>query len=102
MDTLPLKKVWDEQDTSFYSADTQCFSASGYKAYWEAVNKTVRYFDSIVLKKREYQGKNPRKPRNSDDVKGPSSDRFRWQNAKLNRSFPVTYKKLKTPPAKCR
>ena len=50
--TLELKKVWDPKDKGLY-LDSQRFSVDGYKAYWEAIDKTVRYFDSIVLKRNE-------------------------------------------------
>ena len=51
MTTLMLKKVWDESNPDLYIPDHSCFSASGYTAYWEAVDRTVRYFDSVLLKK---------------------------------------------------
>ena len=38
--TLALKKVWCEQDDNLY-LDSQHFSAAGYRAYWEAVDKTA-------------------------------------------------------------
>ena len=49
--TLALKKVWDPKDPALYSTEYHRFTSEGYKSYLEAVGKTVRYFDSVVLKK---------------------------------------------------
>ena len=48
---LSLKKVWNPQDPELFSEGH--YTASGYQAYWEAIDKTTRYFDSIVLKKAD-------------------------------------------------
>ena len=50
--SLMLKKVWDPQNLNLYNGDTQCFSVQGYTDYWEAVDRTIRYFDLVVLKKQ--------------------------------------------------
>ena len=76
--SLHLKHVWDPKNGSFYLSDSQRFTSDGYAAYWEAVDRTVRYFDSVLLKKRD----GPRKKKSS----GPDQkDRFKWQNPKFNR-----------------
>ena len=41
--TLALKKVWDPKDENLY-LKTQRFTSEGLRAYWEAVDKTIRYF----------------------------------------------------------
>ena len=54
--TLQLKKVWDSDDDSLFISENQCFTSIGYigyRRYWEAVDKTIRYFDSTMLKKHE-------------------------------------------------
>ena len=50
---LHLEKVWDAKNMNFYLSVSQCFTAEGYSAYWEGVDRTVCYFDSILLKKQE-------------------------------------------------
>ena len=86
--SLVLKKVWDPQDMNLYSTDLSRFTNEGFRAYWEAVDKTIRYFDSVilqkaVLKKCEF-GKNPR-----NVVQKEQDQRFRWQNLSFNRNYDV-------------
>ena len=73
--TLALKKIWDPQDTALYLSSGR-FSSEGYKLYWEAVDKTVRYFDSIVLKKCK---KRKAQRQNAPHTFG-QKDQFRWKN----------------------
>ena len=54
MFTLALKKGWDSEDTTLF---VDRFTSSGLKSYWEAVDKTIRYFDSVVLKKNDKKQK---------------------------------------------
>ena len=49
--TLQLKKVWDPHNHSLYNKEEDKYSVEGIKMYWEAVDKTVRYTDTILLKK---------------------------------------------------
>ena len=77
--TLALKKGWDDIDDNLFSKDTQRFSVAGYRAYWEAVDKTILYLDSVILKKNDNR-KNQK--RNNLDIS--QKDRFRWQNPNLN------------------
>ena len=51
--SLYLKKVWNSTNTNLYVKECQRFTSDGYYTYWEAVDKMVRYCDSIVLKKSE-------------------------------------------------
>ena len=83
--TLALKKVWDEKDKNLFMSR---FTAEGYKYYWEAVDKTIRYFDSVILKKNDKWkkqkmggGNNTRGMSNSI---GSQKDKFRWQNPNLH------------------
>ena len=111
---LPFKKVWNPQDDDLFLQYSYRFTASGLKAYWEAIDRTVRYFDSIVLKKqfKKKQGNghanfNQQRIHSVGSQKGfigqkdqkSLSERFRWQNPDYNRSFksPVVFKKLPMP-----
>ena len=53
MSSLYLKKVWDPTDQSLFFQSNHKFSTAGYAAYWEAVDRTIGYCDSIVLKKTD-------------------------------------------------
>ena len=93
--TLPLKKVWDAKDNNLFLKDSQCFTTDGYLAYWEAIDRTVRYFDSIFLKKCM-------KTKLAVDQKGQKDqkDRFRWQNPKFNIDGKMqTFRALPKPPS---
>ena len=50
--TLKLKKSWDEHDNELYLMDSRHFTTRGLISYWESVDHTIRYFDSILLKKQ--------------------------------------------------
>ena len=91
--TLELKKVRNPDDENLYS---ERFTNEGYLAYWEAVDKTIRYFDSVILKKNEKKIAKSSDRKNMDGQK----DRFRWQNPYLNKdpSGDFGYKKLPPPP----
>ena len=49
---LQLKKIWDEKDTKLFVKENKRFTADGMKKYWEAVDKTVKYADTIGLQKQ--------------------------------------------------
>ena len=84
-----VKHVWDPKNLNLYLKDNQRFTAEGYTAYWEAVDRTVRYFDSVLPKKQK-KGKNLKK--NMD------TDRFKWQNPKFNViDLPVKFCTLSKP-----
>ena len=49
--SLGLKKVWDPEDNSLYLYKESRFTAAGLNAYWEAVDRTVCYADTTLVKK---------------------------------------------------
>ena len=49
--SLQLKKVWDSHNHSLFNKVENKYSIEGIKTYWEAVDKTIRYADTILLKK---------------------------------------------------
>ena len=93
--SLELKKVWNYSDTNLYIKESRRFTSAGYMAYWEAIDRTVKYCDTILAKKVW-----PVK-------KAVHKDRFRWakkqhstvhpnhKNAAYNR---IIRRKLPTPP----
>ena len=93
--TLFLKQVWDPKNSCLFLGQSQRFTAEGYRCYWEAVDRTVRYFNSVVLKKQLDLKKSKKAfnnyimPRSAtSDQKGhrDQKDRFRWQNPMYNRN----------------
>ena len=92
--TLPLKKVWDHKDISLFLS-SQRFTPEGYKTYWEAVDRTVRYFDSVILKKLD-----KKKPKN---LVG-QNDQFKWRRCSSTHTqgevMIQDYHKLLPPPSR--
>ena len=105
--SLMLKKVWDPANGNLFLEHSQRFTAEGYQSYWEAVDRTVRYFDSIILKKSEKRKAQKMGPRfqqhQSTMCTGNQKDRFRWKNPNLNRSLEThqVFNKLPPPPPHC-
>ena len=91
--SLELKKVWNERDDGLYIKEQQRYTTDGLKSYWEAVDKTVRYCDSVILKRKMTTKKF--KPNLGQN------DQFRWHNP-MSRNFPLEnyqeFRKLPTPP----
>ena len=48
---LGLKKIWDPENGSLFLQRENRFTADGFQCYWEAVDKTVRFADTIHFKK---------------------------------------------------
>ena len=58
---VPLKKIWDHEDPSLYNKIDNKLTVQGYLSYWNAVNKTVKYVDTLLLKKATMKAKNKEK-----------------------------------------
>ena len=48
---LQLKKTWMEDDSHLFNAEDKKFTDIGYKSYWNAVDKTVKFAHTLLLKK---------------------------------------------------
>ena len=48
---LQLKKVWKRNDSTLYVSEARRFTTCGYAVYWEAIDKTVKFCDTILIKK---------------------------------------------------
>ena len=57
MYALMLKKIWNPNDDSLYAADFRRFTNDGYRAYWTAIDATIKFADTILLKKKNVNGK---------------------------------------------
>ena len=97
--SLPLKKAWNAQDSELFLQDRNRFTAVGYRTYWEAVDHTVCYFDSVLLKKQLKNSKS-RSKSTSGVSDGDQKDRFRWQNPSYNTDFGPkrVFRQLPLPP----
>ena len=51
VEILQLKKVWDPENSSLFLGREGRFTPEGLRFYWEAVDKAVRYADTIYFKK---------------------------------------------------
>ena len=78
--SLMLKKVWDPNDKNLYMADRKRYTVAGFRSYWEAVDKTIRYCDAVLLKKQEKK----KFQKGAASISGGQKDQFRWQNPTLN------------------
>ena len=50
---LKLKKGWNPDDSTLYVREARCYTYEGLSTYWQAVDKTVKFCDTILLKKFE-------------------------------------------------
>ena len=75
-----LKKVWDPQDRSLYNRDERCFTSDGLIAYWQAVDKTVKYFDTLLLKKKLKKLNGNMQP-NKDSARNDQFERYHWDKS---------------------
>ena len=48
---LTLKKIWNSTDGSYYSRPAKRLTVFGYKKFWEAVDCTIQYADTTIMKK---------------------------------------------------
>ena len=77
MHTLRLKKGWDPHDGNAYLRDNGRYTAQGLVAYWEAVDNTIRFADTILFRR-------PKNPKNGNNhwtmLKNnqASCDRYTW------------------------
>ena len=79
--SLMLKKAWDAHNPDLFLEHSQRFTAEGFSKYWKAVDHTARYFNSVVLlKKQDSNGKKPCK-----FFHNKKQDQFKWQNLRYNR-----------------
>ena len=90
---LELKKVWEPKDPSLIEKER--FTSIGYKKYWEAVDRTVRYCDAVVLKK---------KPKKFNKNGNCQKDKYKWHNPKIVGDVKKfqDFRRLPSPPPKQR
>ena len=87
--SLQLKKVWDPHSHSLFNKEGNKFTIEGIKAYWEAVDKTIRFLDTILLK-RPVKPKTPKRQENKGESQEVDRDRAR-PSMSSNRTFNDNY-----------
>ena len=60
---LELKKVWNSKDEALYSKEQQRFSVEGMCTYWLAMDRTLKFCDSTIMRR---VAKFELKPHNKD------------------------------------
>ena len=50
--TLQLKQIWDQWDNNLFASHNHCFTESGFYTFWEAVDRTIRFCDSTIERRR--------------------------------------------------
>ena len=79
---LHLKKVWDCTDTKLYIKESRRFTVLGYTVYWQAIDKTMKYCDTIKMKKGTNYGKKEdfkKKFQGNFNQRSSNQDRYRWR-----------------------
>ena len=61
---VALKKIWDENDPTLFSASDLKYSSEGFKLYWNAVDKAIKYVDTLLIKKEVNKKNRFNKPNN--------------------------------------
>ena len=93
---LQLKKIWEETNTNLYLEEQRRFTAQGWRRYWSAVDKMVRYADTIFIKKLQRKEK---EQHNYSSSKHHDYDRYHWSRYEEDRcrSPSVRRRRLPTP-----
>ena len=66
---LALKKVWDPENRNLFIKEQCRFTAERLSMYWEVVDSTVRYTDTMIVQKKELKTQK-------------ANDRYHWSAGK--------------------
>ena len=72
---LQLKKIWDPQDSNYYVFENRRFTVFGLGKYWEAVNATIKFADTILIKKVQRKAARAKAAEEFD-----GSNKYKWVN----------------------
>ena len=79
--SLRLRKVWDIKDPTLFKSRDNKYTSAGYTAYWNAVDKAVKFADTLLMKKE--LSKFDKKQNNSKDQQQHSGhqhhDKYQWR-----------------------
>ena len=48
---LHLKKIWNPEDSKLFIEESNRFTALGFQTYWEAIDCTVKFCDTTILRR---------------------------------------------------
>ena len=89
---LKFKKVWDEKNSNLYFSEFRRFTNEGLNAYWMAIDATLKFADTILLKKK--QGGTTAKSRIDADKSSTTStynrDKYKWYKDDYRKSTKST------------
>ena len=109
---LELKQIWDESENGLYMLEQRRFTSDGLVAFWRALDRTIRYADTIINKNittrkpgRDVEMKRE-KPEDRYEQNAPFFKKFmkkkpKFQNQglfKKNKKTPQFRRKLPSPP----
>ena len=94
---LQLKKVWNTEDTNLYIQESSRYTSVGLNTYWQAVDCTVRYADTILFKKLQFKPKHFTK-REHESNAFKKNDKYHWTNKKNNYDQMDNGRRLPEPP----
>ena len=80
--TLQLKKIWNEENRGLYLRDEDRYTSDGYTAYWQAVDRTVKFADTILFRKITRPPVQKR-----DDRDQHHHDKFHWRRNSGNNNW---------------
>ena len=75
---LQLKKMWDPSDKLLYNREERRFTANGLILYWQAVDKTVKYANTLLLKKK-HQKTTPNDTPHHQRHSFHDNDKYHWR-----------------------
>ena len=79
--SLKLKKIWDPADFNLYLQDAKRFTAMGLMSYWMAVERAIRFWDTVLKENKMKQLRcQPNPPQHSHKIQ---KGRFHGKYKKL-------------------
>ena len=68
---LHLKKVWEPENNNLFLKEQYRYTTKGLKTYWEAVDRTVKFCDTTILRRVTKQ-----------EFKNSQYNRYKWTKPK--------------------
>ena len=78
---LALKKGWDFNDTSLFNKEDKKFTSDGYISYWNAVDKTIWFCDTLLMKKEMRK----KEKQNKEKDAHMHRDKYHWSRNEYHR-----------------
>ena len=82
---LELKKGWDPENHNLFDSYSRRYTREGFSSYWAAIDKMVKFADTILIKKQMKTLERERTKQSSIKQQQPSKitdqyDPFHWEN----------------------